>query len=93
MNIDLTDWFVNMYFLLDGQIFWSARNDKYVSAKKQTVYYNYLHSPADVEMTGYALMTYLKRNELIMDATKIVKWLSKRRNRFGGFSSTQVCLT
>mgnify|MGYP002803887076 FL=1 len=73
----------------DGQIFWSARNDKHASTEKQTVYHNYLHSPADVEMTGYALMTYLKRNELIKDVSKIVKWLSKRRNQFGGFLSTQ----
>ncbi len=48
--------------------------------------------PADVEMTGYALMSYLKRKELIKDTIKIVKWLSKQRNYYGGFSSTQVCL-
>jgi hypothetical protein len=43
-----------------------------------------------VEMTGYALMSYLKREGSISDVTKIVKWLSKQRNNYGGFASTQV---
>jgi hypothetical protein len=41
-------------------------------------------------MTGYALMSYLKREGSISDVTKIVKWLSKQRNNYGGFASTQV---
>jgi hypothetical protein len=76
---------------LDGQIFWSARNDKSVPIEKSRDYYYYKPLAADVEITGYALMSYLKRKELLKDITKIVKWLSKQRNHYGGFSSTQVC--
>ncbi|CAB4015078.1 a-macroglobulin complement component [Paramuricea clavata] len=75
----------------DGQIFWSARNDKSVLIEKTRDDYNYKPAPADVEMTGYALLSYLKRKELHKDIIKIVKWLSKQRNYYGGFSSTQVC--
>lgn len=51
----------------------------------------YISRSSDVEMTGYALLSYLKRRDfLATNAVKIVKWLSKQRNDFGGFSSTQV---
>lgn len=70
--------------LLGGELFWSAVDNQ------QSNYYHY-KAPADVEMTGYALMSYLKRKEHA-DAMKIVKWLSKQRNSFGGFTSTQVSL-
>ena len=59
--------------------------------EEPTDYFGYQPRPADVEMTGYALMSYLKRKELLKDVIKIVKWLSKQRNDYGGFSSTQVC--
>ncbi|XP_023288117.1 CD109 antigen isoform X2 [Orussus abietinus] len=42
----------------------------------------------DVEMTSYALLTYLRRN-LITDSIPIMKWLVKQRNMEGGFASTQ----
>ncbi|KAL7293106.1 hypothetical protein TKK_0013261 [Trichogramma kaykai] len=47
-----------------------------------------LSRSVDVEMTSYALLTYLRRNEL-SDATAIMKWLVKQRNVEGGFTSTQ----
>ena len=72
--------------LVDGQIFWSARNDQLVPTEETTQ-----PRPADVETTGYVLMSYLKLKELIKDVIKIVKWLSKQRNDYGEFSSTQVC--
>jgi len=43
----------------------------------------------DVEMTSYALLSYLKRN-LVTDAIPVMKWLVKQRNTEGGFASTQV---
>ncbi|XP_011502894.1 PREDICTED: CD109 antigen-like [Ceratosolen solmsi marchali] len=67
----------------DGQKWWSKpvpKNDKnpwYVLSRS-----------ADVEMTSYALLTYLRKNQL-SDATIIMKWLVKQRNVEGGFSSTQ----
>ncbi|XP_043275099.1 CD109 antigen-like isoform X2 [Venturia canescens] len=42
----------------------------------------------DVEMTSYAMLTYLRRN-LITDAIPVMKWLVRQRNTEGGFSSTQ----
>ncbi|XP_078607169.1 CD109 antigen-like isoform X4 [Branchiostoma floridae x Branchiostoma japonicum] len=48
------------------------------------------HDPpsADVEMTAYALLTYLARDDMI-DGIPIMKWLSEQRNAYGGYSSTQ----
>ena len=49
---------------------------------------------ADIEMTSYALMTYVLLAEddpsLIGEAMPIVRWLTKQRNALGGFASTQV---
>nr|BAR45599.1 thioester-containing protein 2 [Epanerchodus sp. RS-2014] len=42
----------------------------------------------DVEMTSYALMTYILRND-IDNALKIAKWLISQTNSNGGFTSTQ----
>lgn len=45
--------------------------------------------PVDVEITSYALLTYMLRND-INGAVPLVRWLVSQQNRFGGFSSTQV---
>ncbi|GFO15937.1 alpha-2-macroglobulin-like protein, partial [Plakobranchus ocellatus] len=42
---------------------------------------------AEVEMAAYALMSYLQFSP--KHAEKIAMWLSRQRNSFGGFSSTQ----
>ncbi|KAG7209379.1 hypothetical protein KM043_015478 [Ampulex compressa] len=42
----------------------------------------------DVEMTSYALLTYLRRN-LVSDSIPVMKWLVQQRNAEGGFASTQ----
>lgn len=47
--------------------------------------------PANVEMTGYALLTYMEKNQ-IADGLPIIRWLASKRNSLGGFSSTQVYL-
>lgn len=44
---------------------------------------------SDVEMTSYALLTYVDQNK-IAEALPVVKWLLTQRNRNGGFYSTQV---
>nr|AEG67300.1 alpha-2-macroglobulin [Branchiostoma belcheri tsingtauense] len=48
------------------------------------------HNPpsADVEMTAYALLTYLDRDDLVA-GMPIMKWLTEQRNAYGGYSSTQ----
>ena len=55
----------------------------------------YYRAPAvDIEMTAYALLTYVvlakDDSSLIGQAMQIVKWLTKQRNALGGFASTQV---
>ena len=55
----------------------------------------YYRAPAaDIEMTAYALLTYVLRADedpsLIGQAMPIVRWLTKQRNALGGFASTQV---
>ncbi|XP_046483767.1 CD109 antigen isoform X3 [Neodiprion pinetum] len=47
-----------------------------------------LPSSVDVEMTSYALLTYLRRN-MVADSLPIMKWLVSQRNADGGFASTQ----
>ncbi|EZA52046.1 hypothetical protein X777_09067 [Ooceraea biroi] len=42
----------------------------------------------DVEMSSYALLSYLRRN-YVVDAIPVMKWLIKQRNTEGGFASTQ----
>jgi len=44
---------------------------------------------ADIEMTAYALLTYVHRRD-IGGAVPIVKWIVSQRNSRGGWSSTQV---
>ncbi|XP_078666355.1 C3 and PZP-like alpha-2-macroglobulin domain-containing protein 8 isoform X2 [Branchiostoma floridae x Branchiostoma belcheri] len=45
-------------------------------------------SSAEVEMTAYALLTYVAMGD-VASAMPVVKWLSQQRNNLGGFSSTQ----
>ena len=45
----------------------------------------------DIEMTSYALLTYVRRNESAM-AAPIMKWIASKQNELGGYSSTQVIL-
>ncbi|XP_025405669.1 CD109 antigen-like isoform X2 [Sipha flava] len=42
----------------------------------------------DIEMTAYALLTYLQR-ELVEDALPILHWLISQQNEQGGFASSQ----
>ena len=51
---------------------------------------------ADVETTAYTLMAHVlnaEKNTAIPEALPVVRWLTKQRNAYGGFSSTQVYLT
>lgn len=43
----------------------------------------------DVEMTAYALLTYLQRG-LVEDGLPILHWLVSQQNEQGGFASSQV---
>lgn len=50
--------------------------------------WNELPNGVSVEMTAYALLTYLVRG-LNQDSLPIMKWLVSQRNEDGGFASTQ----
>lgn len=51
-------------------------------------WHNAIPNGISVEMTAYALLTYLERG-LIQDAIPIMKWMTSQRNEMGGFASTQ----
>ncbi|XP_059473013.1 CD109 antigen-like isoform X2 [Neocloeon triangulifer] len=55
---------------------------------KKNPWRQYRTDPIAVEMTSYALMTYLERG-LVKDSLPILKWLISQRNSQGGFESTQ----
>lgn len=50
--------------------------------------WNELPNGVSVEMTAYAMLTYLERG-LVQDSLPIMKWLVTQRNEDGGFASTQ----
>ena len=57
--------------------------------------YYYYRSSAEVEMTAYALLSILHEHDdnssvVTDEIMNINRWLSKQRNSYGGFASTQV---
>ncbi|XP_017876968.1 CD109 antigen-like isoform X2 [Ceratina calcarata] len=68
-----------------GDIKWWS---KPIPADDKNPWYHSVPRPVDVEMTSYALLTYLRRN-LVTDSLPVMKWLVKQRNAEGGFASTQ----
>lgn len=71
----------------DGSVHWTAKvgGDK----TKDTQQYFYQPRPVDVEMSSYALLTYML-NDDTEKGLPVVRWLTSQRNALGGFSSTQV---
>jgi hypothetical protein len=62
-------------------------------SRKPEMYYYYYKPTAEVEMTAYALLAMLHQSEdnvVTGETLNIVRWLSRQRNSYGGFSSTQV---
>ncbi|XP_057308905.1 pregnancy zone protein-like [Hydractinia symbiolongicarpus] len=71
----------------DGLLHWKA-----VKTNPQHSSAGYKASSRDIEMTAYALMAYMGGRSPFkskIEHLKIVKWLVKQRNSFGGFVSTQ----
>ncbi|XP_071844557.1 alpha-2-macroglobulin-like isoform X2 [Apostichopus japonicus] len=72
-----------------GLVHWKSNREDIPSF---THYYQ-SHNPAiQVEITAYALLSYLAYYELsdaITESSPIVKWLIQQQNPYGGFSSTQ----
>ncbi|PIK40231.1 hypothetical protein BSL78_22928 [Apostichopus japonicus] len=72
-----------------GQKHWSSAEDETVEDEDDYWYRPY-HGPpsSEVEMTSYALLTYLEMDD-IPGASSIAKWMTHQRNPFGGYGSTQ----
>ncbi|XP_014601165.1 PREDICTED: CD109 antigen-like isoform X2 [Polistes canadensis] len=71
--------------LTENDIKWWS---KPIAKDDKNPWHSLLPRSVDVEMTSYALLTYLRRH-LIADSISIMKWLVKQRNSEGGFASTQ----
>lgn len=50
----------------------------------------YKYDSTNIQATAYALLTYVARQELMIDP--IVKWLNSQRLTDGGWASTQVII-
>ena len=76
--------------LAGGMLYWTQRSDDAEEEDEARPRYTYSHTTStDVEMTGYALLTTLLRNDM-SKAMSIAKWLIKKQNKAGGYYSTQV---
>ncbi|KAK2720960.1 hypothetical protein QYM36_004745 [Artemia franciscana] len=69
---------------MEGKLYWSREIDEEAMKNPR----NLLTKPVDIEMTAYALLTYIHRG-LVPEALPIMKWLVSKRNSQGGFESTQ----
>ncbi|XP_063818191.1 alpha-2-macroglobulin-like [Pseudophryne corroboree] len=69
----------------DGQLHWKRE-----STASSDVPYWYRAPSAEVELTAYMLLAYTSGSTKDLGiASKIVDWLSKQQNPYGGYSSTQ----
>ncbi|NXS94562.1 A2ML1 protein, partial [Jacana jacana] len=73
----------------EGQLSWGRKGKVLPSSQPSWA----AAAPAEVEMTAYVLLAYLTQPQVSPEdlgtASKIVRWLSKQQNPYGGFASTQ----
>ena len=76
-------------FVSDGLMYWHRDTPEAssISIRWRPPYKQ--ASANDIEMTSYALLTYVKRDD-VASALPILKWLISKQNDLGGYSSTQV---
>ncbi|KAH3834858.1 hypothetical protein DPMN_108191 [Dreissena polymorpha] len=70
-----------------GQVHWERDNAEKVPASEM---WWYRASSAEVVMTAYVMMSMLTSSGGAYETAPIVQWLTRQRNSYGGFSSTQV---
>ncbi|BES88505.1 thioester-containing protein [Nesidiocoris tenuis] len=68
-----------------GDLKWWTRDDSDADSKNPNAQ---LPNSIDVEITAYAMLTYLEKG-LVADAIPVMKWLISQQNEQGGFASTQ----
>ncbi|NXN78808.1 A2ML1 protein, partial [Bombycilla garrulus] len=73
----------------EGQLYWQRKG----KAQKPSEPSWAAAAPAEVEMTAYALLAYLSQPSVspadLGTASRIVRWLCRQQNPYGGFASTQ----
>ncbi|NXC90173.1 A2ML1 protein, partial [Cercotrichas coryphoeus] len=73
----------------EGQLYWQRKG----KAQKPSELSWAAAAPAEVEMTAYVLLAYLSQPSVspadLGTASRIVRWLCKQQNPYGGFASTQ----
>lgn len=76
--------------LPEGQLYWQRKG----KAQEPSELSWATAAPAEVEMTAYVLLAYLSQPSVspadLGTAARIVSWLCKQQNPYGGFASTQV---
>ena len=78
-------------FSASGLDYWK-REDSEFSEEDSATRYWYRAPSAEVEMTAYVLMAKLVAEgpNALASVQPIIQWLTRQRNPYGGFSSTQV---
>ncbi|XP_052279729.1 ovostatin-like isoform X1 [Dreissena polymorpha] len=69
-----------------GQVHWERGNAEKVPESDM---WWYRAPSAEVEMTAYVMMSMLTSSGGAYETAPIVQWLTRQRNSYGGFSSTQ----
>ena len=81
--------FLTIFFQLGSYKHWDVESSDFSSFSTRWRP-PYLPPPTnEIEITSYALLTYVRRND-IASAIPILKWLVSKQNDLGGYSSTQV---
>ncbi|KAJ7419058.1 alpha-2-macroglobulin-like protein 1 [Pitangus sulphuratus] len=73
----------------EGLLYWQRKGQAVPASEPSWA----VAAPAEVEMTAYALLAHLSQPRVssadLATASKIVRWLCKQQNPYGGFASTQ----
>ena len=79
-----------MVFSASGLEYWKREESEF--SEESSTRYWYRAPSAEVEITAYVMMSILTGGgqDALNKAQPIVQWLTRQRNSYGGFSSTQV---
>lgn len=76
----------------DDLMYWTRDNKKIEPKEEKESWLKYNQAPsAEVEITSYVLLAMLTEDasKVISKSLPIIQWLTKQRNAYGGFASTQ----
>ena len=65
--------------------------DKPSTYNNDLYFMNKLTNSKDIEITSYALLTYVYRKD-VLSIIPVLKWLSSQQNSLGGYDNTQVSI-